>query len=145
MSTLLFANGSPRQRDSRSGAGAHAFLDTVRRRAPSITIDTLDLWREPLPEFDGPSAAAKMAVITGGSPEGAAAAAWQSIARIIDRFLRADEYLFTVPMWNGGIPYRLKLYIDILTQPGALLGFDPAKGYTGLVRQKRATVIEAAV
>ena len=49
MSTLLFANGSPRQRDSRSGAVAHAFLDTVRRRAPSITIDTLDLWREPLP------------------------------------------------------------------------------------------------
>jgi FMN-dependent NADH-azoreductase len=46
-----------------------------------------------------------------------------------------------VPMWNGGIPYRLKLYIDIMTQPGLLFGFDPAKGYSGLLKDKRATVI----
>jgi len=44
-------------------------------------------------------------------------------------------------MWNGGIPYRLKLYIDILTQPGLLFGFDPAKGYFGLLNGKKATVV----
>ena len=32
-------------------------------------------------------------------------------------------------MWNGGVPYRLKLSIDIITQPGLLFGFDPAEGY----------------
>ena len=44
-------------------------------------------------------------------------------------------------MWNGGIPYRLKLYIDIITQPGLLFGFDPAKGYFGLLKDKKATVV----
>jgi len=128
MSTILFVNGSPRQKDSRSGVVASAFLDAVRQRSPSIDVDTIDLWREPLPEFDGPSAAAKMAVITGESPAGASATSWQGITQIIERFLRADQYLFTVPMWNGGIP-------------GAMFGFDPVNGYTGLVRGKRATVV----
>ena len=44
-------------------------------------------------------------------------------------------------MWNGGIPYRLKLYIDIITQPGLLFGFDPSKGYFGLLEGKTATMI----
>jgi FMN-dependent NADH-azoreductase len=42
---------------------------------------------------------------------------------------------------DGGVPYRLKLYIDIITQPGLLFGFDPAKGYFGLLKGKSATVV----
>ena len=63
------------------------------------------------------------------------------IVEITCRFTSADDDLFTVPMWNGGIPYRLKLYIDIMTQPGLLFGFDPAAGYSGLLKGKRATAI----
>jgi FMN-dependent NADH-azoreductase len=39
-------------------------------------------------------------------------------------------------MWNFGIPYRLKQYIDIITQPGLTFSYDPEKGYTGLVTGK---------
>ena len=39
------------------------------------------------------------------------------------------------------MPYRLKLYIDIMTQPGLLFGFDPQEGYSGLLKNKKATVV----
>ena len=42
--------------------------------------------------------------------------------------------MFTVPMRNGGISCRLKLYIDIMTQLGLLFGFGPATGYSGLLK-----------
>ena len=48
--------------------------------------------------------------------------------------------MLAVPMWNGGIPYRLKQYIDIIHQPGLLFGLDPAKGYFGLLQGKRAVL-----
>ncbi len=141
MRKLLYVVGSPRQLDSRSGKVAEVFLDTLRQKNPSVEVDILDLWQEPLPEFDGDKAAAKMTVITGGNLAGATATAWDAIVRVIERFTSADDYLFTVPMWNGGIPYRLKLYIDLLTQPGFLFGFDPATGYSTLLTGKRAVAI----
>jgi FMN-dependent NADH-azoreductase len=141
VSKLLYVVGSPRQDASRSGAVADALLAAWRRADPELEVSVLDLWREPLPEFDGDKAQAKMTVITGGTPEGVVATAWDEVKRVIEGFTRADQYLFTVPMWNGGIPYRLKLYIDILTQPGFLFGFDPTQGYSGLLEGKRAAVI----
>lgn len=43
----------------------------------------------------------------------------------------------------GTAAFRIdsSFYIDILTQPGLLFGFDPAKGYFGLLSHKKATVI----
>lgn len=137
MKKLLHVIGSPRGGQSQSAKIADAYLATLSGRS----VDTLDLWREPLPEFDGDKSAAKMTVITGGALEGATQTAWDVITSVANRFTAADEYLFTVPMWNGGIPYRLKLYIDIITQPGLLFGFDPATGYSGLLKGKRATVV----
>jgi len=62
-------------------------------------------------------------------------------ARAGHQFTAADAYLFSVPMWNAGVPYVLKQWIDIITQPGMLFGFHPATGYTGLVRGKKAAAI----
>lgn len=141
MTRLLYVKGSPRGEASRSTPVAAAYLEAARRNHPDLVVDELDLWREPLPEFDGDKAAAKMTVITGGTLAGATETAWDVITRIAERFTSADRYLFTVPMWNGGIPYRLKLYIDIITQPGLLFGFDPEAGYSGLLKGKHATAI----
>lgn len=138
---LLFANGSPRGEKSTSARVAESFLAAYRAKNPNAQIDEIDLWQEALPEFNGDSAAAKMSFFGEGALDGARKTAWDRIVSIIRRFTSADDYLFTVPMWNGGIPYRLKLYIDILTQPGLLFGFDPAAGYSGLLQGKRATAI----
>lgn len=138
---LLFVKGSPRGDKSTSLSVANAFLAEFRQSHPDTLIDELDLWQEDLPEFDGDRAAAKMSFFGEGTLEGSRKSAWDEIVRITERFTSADEYLFTVPMWNGGIPYRLKLYIDILTQPGLLFGFDPEQGYSGLLEGKHATVV----
>lgn len=138
---LLFVKGSPREANSLSGKIAEAALAAYRNKYPSATIDEIDLWQAPLPEFDGDRAAAKLAVFAKETLAGVQKTAWDGIVEITNRFTSADDYLFTVPMWNGGIPYRLKLYIDIITQPGMLFEFDPKAGYKGLMEGKRATVI----
>ena len=138
---LLFVKGSPRGASSQSAKVAESFLAEYRARHPDAVVEEIDLWKAALPEFDGDRAAAKMSFFGEGKLEGNPKTAWDEIVEITRRFTDADDYLFTVPMWNGGIPYRLKLYIDIMTQPGLLFGFDPATGYSGLLKSKRATAI----
>jgi FMN-dependent NADH-azoreductase len=43
-------------------------------------------------------------------------------------------------MWNFGIPYRLKQYLDILVQPTYTFSFSPKEGYKGLVLGKPIVV-----
>ena len=62
---------------------------------------------------------------------------------VIEQFTRADKYLFSLPMWNFGIPYKLKHYIDVLVQPGYTFSFSPEEGYKGLVTDKPIAVIYA--
>lgn len=144
MPRLLHVIGSPRGALSRSGLVATAWLDALRVHRPDIAVDTLDPWREELPPLDAAAVAAKMAVTRGGTPDPAQRAAWDAVLAVVERFRAADRYLFTVPMWNGGIPYRVKHYIDLIMQPGLLFTLDRATGYAGLLRNKRATVIYSA-
>jgi FMN-dependent NADH-azoreductase len=44
-------------------------------------------------------------------------------------------------MWNHGVPYVLKQLIDVISQPGRVFSFDPARGYTGLLTGRTAAVI----
>lgn len=140
MGHILDVVASPRAEQSQSRLLTEAFLDAFRERHPEHTVDTLDLWADPLPTFDGASVAAKMTVIAGGTPDGESRAAWDSVQRIFDRFDAADTYVFGVPMWNSGIPWILKHLIDTISQPGLLFAFDPEHGYRGLLRGKRAVV-----
>ena len=140
MSKLLYVKASPRGADSRSGAVADAYLAALHERLPDLVVDTLDLARERIPEFDGDKVAAKMAVIAGQSHEGRQKTAWDEITAVANRFISADRYLLAVPMWNGGIPYRLKQYIDVIHQPGLLWGLDPQTGYFGLLNDRKAVL-----
>jgi FMN-dependent NADH-azoreductase len=141
MTRLLHISASPRGEASESLAIATQFLEAVRDVRPDVTIDTFDLWDGTLPEFGPLAAQAKMAVFAGQTPTGEQAAAWQAAKDTFERFNAADEYLFTVPMWNHGIPYILKQFIDVVSQPGMVFGFDPVAGYTGLLTGKKAAVI----
>jgi FMN-dependent NADH-azoreductase len=141
MTCLLHLSASPRCDASESLAIAARFLDAVRDARPEVDIDTFDLWDGTLPQFGPAAAGAKMAVFAGQSPTGEHAAAWQAAKDTFDRFDAADEYLFTVPMWNHGVPYILKQFIDVVSQPGMVFAFDPTAGYTGLLTGKKAAVI----
>lgn len=140
MSKLLYIKASPRGGESKSSAIADAYLAALRARLPDLAVDTLDLAREKIPDFDGDKVAAKMAVIVGQSHDGGQKTAWDEITAVANRFIAADRYLLAVPMWNGGIPYRLKQYIDVIHQPGLLWGLDPQSGYFGLLKNKKAVL-----
>ena len=140
MTKLLYIKASPRGTQSRSAALADAYLEGLRQKLPDLAVDSLDLAQERLPEFDGDKVAAKMAVITGQDQDGRQKTAWDEITAVANRFIAADRYLIAVPMWNGGIPYRLKQYIDVIHQPGLLWGLDPKTGYYGLLEGKKAVL-----
>jgi FMN-dependent NADH-azoreductase len=141
MTRLLFIQASPRGGASKSIAVAEAYLDAAKSADPSLEVDTIELWEENLPQFDGNKANAKLNVITRTPQSESQVTAWDEITAIANRFIAADRYLFAIPMWNGGIPYRLKQYIDIIHQPGLMFGLNPATGYFGLLKNKQATLV----
>jgi len=140
MTKILHIIASPRGVDSQSTAMSSAYLQARRVIDPGTEIDTIDLWQEPLPEFDGDKTAAKMTFFGVGEMDDTRQSAWDHVTAVTQRFIDADHYVFAVPMWNGGVPYKLKQYIDIITQPGLLFGFDPEAGYSGLLKNKKASV-----
>ncbi len=141
MPTLLHVAASPRGGSSESLAIASTFLGALREARPDITVETFDLWDGTLPQFGAAAAGAKMASFGGQEPAGEQAAAWAAVTRTFERFAAADYYLFSVPMWNHGIPYVLKQLVDVISQPGMVFGFDPEHGYEGLLAGRKAVVV----
>lgn len=140
MKKLLYIVGSPRESASESSNIANAFLKQYKETNPEAVIDVHNLWTEKIPAFDGNKAAAKMTFLGQGVLEGKLKTAWDEVVEITDRFKSADEYLITVPMWNGGVPWALKQYIDTITQPGLTFGFGP-DGYFPLLKNKKACIV----
>jgi FMN-dependent NADH-azoreductase len=141
MSTLLHVCASPRGEESESLALADTFLEAYLADHADTVVDTLDLWQTTLPAFGRNAASAKMTAYYGGELAGEMAAVWAQVEAVAQRFTAADRYLFSVPMWNFGVPYVLKHWIDVVTQPGILFGFDQAAGYLGLLGGKKAAAI----
>jgi FMN-dependent NADH-azoreductase len=141
MSTLLHISASPRGEKSETLALARLFLDTYAEQNPDVTVKEWDLWDGTLPEFGYAAAEGKMNTFAGIDLDGPSAAAWRQVTATFERFAAADDYLFSVPMWNASVPYKLKQLIDVVSQPGLVFGFDPVEGYTGLLTGRRAAVI----
>jgi FMN-dependent NADH-azoreductase len=141
MSKLLHMSASPRGTASESLAIAATFVDTFSDVRPDIAVEHWDLWDGTLPPFGAAAAGAKMSIFAGQEPSGEQAAAWAAVHRTFERFAAADYYLFSVPMWNHGVPYILKQFIDVVSQPGLVFGFDGNTGYTGLITGKKAVVV----
>lgn len=140
---ILHINSSPRGMDSRSLQLSEVFLHELKRQR-DIEVDRFDLFSGELPEFGELAVGAKMALFSGAEATGEQKHAWASIRAVFDRFAAADAYLINVPLWNNGLPYILKQFIDIVTQPGWAFGFDLEKGYNGLLKNKKACVIHAS-
>lgn len=144
MATVLYIEASPRKTRSHSIAVANAFLDAYRAAHSNDKIEKLDVWNMELPAFDGAMLDAKYAILHGQPHTPEQAEAWNRVTSMFRAFQAADIYLFSLPMWNFGIPYRLKHYIDVITQPGLAFSFSPSEGYKGLVTGKPAVVIYAS-
>ena len=143
MAKILHIIASPRGERSASITVAKEFLAAYQAKHPGDTVETLDLWKADLPPFDGDTIDAKYALFSGSNFTAAQQEAWNAVVRIAEDFKSADKFVFSLPMWNFGIPYQLKHYIDLLVQPGLTFSFSPDKGYAGLVTGKTAVAIYA--
>ncbi|WP_050425525.1 FMN-dependent NADH-azoreductase [Bradyrhizobium tropiciagri] len=143
MPKLLHLNCSPRA-DSESAAGARVFVESFRKARPDWEIDAMNLWREPLPEFEGYLLEAKYARIGGKSFTNSQHDAFAVAERLALRLSLADRVLISTPMWNFSIPYKLKQWLDVIIQPGLTFRFDPAQGYLPLLKDRPTVVILAS-
>jgi FMN-dependent NADH-azoreductase len=140
---LFHLRASPR-RDSASAAGADLFVDRFNQTHPDWDVDTLDLWRETLPDFEGAALEAKYTRQAGQPFDDSQRDAFAVIERMVVRLAIADRVLISTPMWNFGIPYKLKHYIDLIVQPGLTFSFDPNSGYSPLLKNRPTLVILAS-
>ena len=141
MSKLIHIESSPRKKRSKSIAVASQFIDSYLASHPGDEVQTIDLWEKELPAFDGFTIDAKYQVMHGQEFTPEQESAWQAVVDLCEQFKSGDKFLFSLPMWNFGIPYKLKHYIDLIAQPGQTFSFDPETGYSGLVTGKPVAVI----
>lgn len=141
MIRLLHVKASPTGPRSRSTAVAEAFVDAFRERHSQVALDVLDLSTATLPPVGAVAVAAKKNAMSGRAGTTEEASVWQQTCDLVRRFTETDYYLFSVPMWNFGIPYTLKHLVDVVTQPGLTFQLDPRHGYRGLLTGRRACVV----
>lgn len=119
-----------------STAISSAFLDAYLQQNPEDEVTLLDVWAADLPAFDGEMAIAKLAPILGEQLTASQDAAWKSIVQVIEEFEQHDKIVISTPMWNVGLPYKLKHYFDLLVQPGISFGVNAAHEHTGLLQER---------
>jgi FMN-dependent NADH-azoreductase len=142
MAQLLYIEASPRKKRSASIEVSRAFLEAYRATHPDDQIEKVDIWDSDLPSFDEDALAAKYAGLSGEPLTPEQEKAWNGIRRLAAPFLDADKLLFAIPLWNFGIPYRLKQLIDLISQKDILFSFDDS-GFEGLLKARKALVVYA--
>jgi FMN-dependent NADH-azoreductase len=143
MKKILYIESSPRKDRSHSINVTKKYLEKLKS-SNEVDIKKIDLWDYELPEFDGDLLNAKYTAISGTESTPEEDNAWAKVIDIFNEFQDADQYIFSVPMWNFSIPYKLKHYIDIITQPGLSWSYSQENGYSGLMTGKEATIIYAS-
>ena len=136
---ILHLASSPRGDRSASLKLAARYLEILTSLHADAMVDVLDVWTTDLLPFDGAALEAKYADLQGVEMNAEQQMVWEQIHALGERFHRADVIVFSVPMWNFGIPYRLKHLIDAVSQRGVLFDFD-AQGMRGLLKGKKVVV-----
>ncbi len=142
MAKLLYVETSPRKQRSASTEVARAFLDAYRIAHPADSIQEIDVWNLDLPEFDEAAFEAKYAGIEGRERTAPQQAVWDRFVALAQPFRDADKIVLSVPMWNWGIPYKLKHLIDVISMKDVLFTFDE-RGLLGLLGGKKALLVLA--
>lgn len=140
MKDLLYIETSPRAARSASIEVAGAFIDEVTRVHPGCRVTTLNPWTMDLPELSQDMLDAKYAGINGVPLTAAQQTAWDEVRRIAAPFHAADHIVLAVPLWNFGIPYKLKHLIDLVSHKDVLFRFDES-GLSGMLQTRMATVV----
>jgi FMN-dependent NADH-azoreductase len=137
---LLEIQSSPRGESSGSIALTKSFIESCKSGNASIVVDTLNVWHEQLPEFDYEAIGAKYKAVKHETMTQAESKVWERIESLIKRFQNADRIVLGTPMWNFGLPYKLKQLIDLVAQRNYLFTYD-GKQYGPLLNIEKAIVV----
>lgn len=140
MAHILHLDASPRGSRSVSRTLSKEFIDFWKAENHNDTITYRDIGHHPVPFVSEDWIAAAFTPPDQRTPE--LAAAIQISDELIDEFLSADRYVFSIPMYNFSIPANFKAYLDQVVRAGRTFSVD-ATGYKGLVHNKKMTIIMA--
>ena len=144
MKRLLHVQASPRGSRSRSDAIGQYILEALDARIRDLDIVTLNVFDAELPAFDRDAIEGRYGLLMGEPVPPEQQEAWVKLRTIADHFLSFDTWLFTVPMWNFGLPYRLKHYVDLITHPGLTFRNDADGNVEGLAAGRSAVIVAAS-
>jgi FMN-dependent NADH-azoreductase len=136
---VLHIIASPRGERSRSRDVARHFLDHLE----GAEVEELDLWDTALPDLDGAMLESRYRLIHGQPVELGFEAQWAELRTRVDHLLGFDLWLFSTPMWNFGVPYRLKHYLDLIIQPTMAFTNDATGQVHAHGRDKIAVLVGA--
>lgn len=140
MGKLLHIIASPREDESRTLQISEVFINAFKQKHSDWVFDELNLAKEELPSLTMKRVDGKYTLLAGQELFGELRESWEEIIKHIERFLSADIYLISTPMWNFSIPYTLKQYIDLIVQPKYLFRYTD-NGVEGLAKNKKMVVI----
>jgi len=144
MAVLLDVFASPRKKASRTRQLRDAFVEAWLASHPGGQVLSVDLPEQDsaaLPEFDEWDVEAKYQVLYGqGELDEGMAQRWNALKRFTDQLHLADVLLVSTPMWNFGIPWTLKRWIDIVAQPQLTFEYRDG-GFHGLLRGRTGVLL----
>jgi FMN-dependent NADH-azoreductase len=140
---VLHVIATPRSEESNTLQVSKVFLDSLSAHHPDMQLDVVDLFNVDLPALAGANIEAKYTLMTGQPVDKDHEDSWRQIENLIRHFVSADAYVVSTPMWNFGIPYALKYYIDCIVQPGYVFGFNDAGMPVPMVLGKKMVCVTA--
>lgn len=135
---VLHVLASPRERSRSEQLAAIAIA-----AFDGAEVTRLELWRETLPELDGETVEGRYRLIHGQPVAPEVEQRWAELRAVADHALAHDLWVISTPMWNFGLPYRLKHWIDCITHPGMTFTNDAVGNVTGLAAGRQAILIGA--
>ena len=142
MTVVLHISASPKGAHSASWRIGETFLEAYSALHPDDEIRRLSVFDADLPDVGPDEVEAKFAPIYGHALEERHVQAWARVLQQIDYLKAADKIVLSAPMWNFGIPYRLKQYLDIIIQPGLTFSYDrQAMRHIGLLKNRPVQLI----
>lgn len=143
---VLVIETSPRIERSHSSAVAREFVTEYKKLYPDHLIVSINLYdpKRPMPELNEARLNGKYNIMSGKSNSDEEKKIWGDVEAVIAFFKSFDRILITSAMHNFSVTYKLKHFIDIVSQPTYTFSFSPDKGYSGLMGGKDLAFVLAA-
>lgn len=147
MNKILYITANPKEIErSISLRLGEQFIKAYKIAKPEDVIESIDLYNTDIPEIDYDLLYVIDNLKKGITPEQLTEQTRNKLERynrFTEQFVQADRYIFVTPMWNLGLPARVKAYIDTVCVAGKTFKYTE-KGPQGLLENKKCLHIHAS-